>query len=87
MTQSDEEEDPLPKKKGKRLIAMYNVVECWLTGDRAEEPEEDIEREILDEVCCLMAASTNGDRTASTYGDRKWAGRCNICHLSMSNAQ
>jgi hypothetical protein len=44
LTQSDEEEEERPKKKRKRVVAEYELVERWVTG---EGPKEDIEREFL----------------------------------------
>ncbi len=51
LTQSDEEVESLPKQKGKRAprgLATYEVVtvHCWATGNRATQPEEDIQVEL-----------------------------------------
>ncbi len=46
LTQSDEEEEERPKQKRKRVVAEYELVKRWVTGERAVLPEEDIEREL-----------------------------------------
>jgi hypothetical protein len=41
LTQSDEKEEERPKQKRKRtprVLAMYEVVQPWVTGDRATQP-------------------------------------------------
>jgi hypothetical protein len=46
VTQSDEEGETRPKQKRKlapRVLATYEVVQHWVTGNRAAQPEEDIE--------------------------------------------
>ncbi len=60
VTQPNEEEESLPKKKRKCVLAMYDIVKRWVTGDRAdsaEQPEEDIDREILEHARLLMHLS------------------------------
>jgi hypothetical protein len=42
-----EDEDPVPAKKRKRVVAEYVLVKPRITGELAEQPEEDIERELL----------------------------------------
>ncbi len=43
LTQSDEEEEERPKQKRKHVVAEYELVKRWVTGERAVQPEEDIE--------------------------------------------
>ncbi len=50
LTQSDEEEVERPKQKRKRVIAEYELVKRWVTGERAVQPELDIERELFKEA-------------------------------------
>jgi hypothetical protein len=50
LTQSDEEEEERPKQKSKCVIAEYEPVKLWVTGERAAQPEEDIEHELLEEA-------------------------------------
>jgi hypothetical protein len=57
VTQSDKEEELLPKKKRKRVLATYEAVQRWVTGDRAKQPEEDIEQLILEQERLLMHLS------------------------------
>ncbi len=41
LTQSDEEDESRPKQKRKRtprVLATYEVVQRWVTGDRATQP-------------------------------------------------
>ncbi len=40
-----------------RQILVYEVVKCWVTGDRAEIDVEDIERERVEELRYLMELS------------------------------
>ena len=50
----DDAELQLPVKKKRNITtASYVDVKRWVTGDRAEMPEEDIERELL-EVCLVV---------------------------------
>ncbi len=46
LTQSEEEEEERLKQKRKRVIAEYELVRRWVTGERAVQPEVDIEREL-----------------------------------------
>ncbi len=59
LTQSDEEEEKRPKqtRKRKRVIAEYELVKRWVTGERAVQPEDDIERELFEEARELMHLS------------------------------
>jgi hypothetical protein len=57
LTQSDEEEEERPIQKRKRVIAEYELVKQWVTGERAVHPEEDIERELFVEARELMQLS------------------------------
>jgi hypothetical protein len=60
LTQSDEEEEDRPKQKRKRaprVLATYEIVQRWLTGDRAEQSEVDIERENFENARRLMHLS------------------------------
>jgi hypothetical protein len=57
LTQSDEEEEERQKQKRKRVIAEYELVKRWVTGERAVQPEEDIERELFEEARELMHLS------------------------------
>jgi hypothetical protein len=57
LTQSDEGEESLPKKKRKRVLATYYVVKRWVTGYRAEQPEEDVEQDFLEQARHLMHLS------------------------------
>jgi hypothetical protein len=45
------------KKMQQRQILVYEVVKCWVTGDRAEIDVEDIERERVEELRYLMELS------------------------------
>ncbi len=54
LTQSDEEQEERPKQKRKRVIAEYELVKRWVTGERAVQPEDDIERELIEEARELM---------------------------------
>jgi len=50
----DDAELQLPVKKKRNITtASYVDVKRWVTGDRAEMPEEDIERELF-EVCLVV---------------------------------
>jgi hypothetical protein len=40
------EEEPIVPKKGTRILAQYVLVKLWVTGERAEIDEEDIEKEL-----------------------------------------
>ena len=57
LTQSDQEEEERSKQKRKRVIAEYEAVKRWVTGEWAVQPEEDIERELLVEERELMHLS------------------------------
>jgi hypothetical protein len=50
LTQSDEEEEERPKQKRKRVVAKYELVKLWITGQQAVQPEENIERELFEEA-------------------------------------
>jgi hypothetical protein len=52
-----EDEDPVPPKKRKRVVAEYVLVKRWITGERAVQPEEDIELKPLEEARKLMHLS------------------------------
>jgi hypothetical protein len=61
VTQSEDEEESCAKRRGSaylRRMMLLSVgllaIERWVTGDRAEQPEQEIDREILDEELCLM---------------------------------
>ncbi len=96
LTQSDEEEKSLPKKKRKRVLATFKVVQRWVTGDRAEQPEEDTERQILEQARLLMHLSglkllPNQTSLATDLYLWKKAGRhiarrtiCNSCRCMTS---
>jgi hypothetical protein len=47
LPQSDEEEEERPKQKRKRVVAEYELVKRWVTGQLAVLPEEDIELELF----------------------------------------
>jgi hypothetical protein len=58
--QSDEEEESRPKQNNRRALCVlvtYEVVQRWVTGGRATQPEEDIEREFFDLARHLMHLS------------------------------
>jgi hypothetical protein len=40
-----------------RVLALYEVVQRWVTGERAKQTEEDIERDIFEHVRRLMHLS------------------------------
>ncbi len=50
LTQSDQEEEERSKQKRKRVIAEYEAVKRWVTGERAVQPADDIERELFEEA-------------------------------------
>jgi hypothetical protein len=52
-----EDEDLVPQKKRKRVVAEYVLVKRWITGERAEQHEEDIGQELLGEARKLMHLS------------------------------
>jgi hypothetical protein len=52
-----EKEEPVATKKGTRVLAEYVLVKRWITGERAEMNEEDIENQLLVEACELMHLS------------------------------
>ena len=59
-TEGDDRADlpQLPVKKKRNITtASYVDVKRWVTGDRAEMPEEDIERELFEEARALMHLS------------------------------
>ena len=57
LTQSDEEEEERPKQKRKSVIAEYELVKRRVTGERAVQPEEDIEHELFEVARELMHLS------------------------------
>ncbi len=57
LTQSDEEQEERPKQKRKRVIAEYELVKRWVIGERAVLAENDIERELFEEVRELIHLS------------------------------
>jgi hypothetical protein len=52
-----EEEEPVAPKKRTRVLAQYVLVEQWITGERAEMDDEDIENQLVEEACELMQLS------------------------------
>ncbi len=52
-----EEEEPVAPKKRTRVFAQYVLVKSWVTGERAEMDEEDIENEPLVKASQLMQLS------------------------------
>ena len=56
-TENDEESIEKKKKLTTQYINTYETVKRCVTGERAEQPEEDIERKLLEEVCGLMHLS------------------------------
>ncbi len=60
LTQSDEEEEFRPKQKRKRaprVLATCEAVHCWVTKDKATQPEEDIQLEIFEHAKRFMHLS------------------------------
>ena len=57
LTPSDEEEKERPKQQRKSVVAEYELVKRWVPGERAVQPEEDIERELFEEARELMHLS------------------------------
>jgi hypothetical protein len=59
-TQSDEEVEERPKHKRKRtprVLAICEVVQRWVNGDKATQTEEDIARKIFENAKRLMHLS------------------------------
>jgi len=52
-----EEEEPVAPKKRTRVLAQYVLVEQWITGERAEMDDEDIENQLFEEARELMQLS------------------------------
>jgi hypothetical protein len=52
-----EEEEPVAPKKRTRDLAQYVRVKRWITGERAEMDEEDIENQLFEEARELMRIS------------------------------
>jgi hypothetical protein len=50
LTQSDEEQEERPKQKRKRVIAEYELGKRWIIGEQAVLAEDDIERELFEEL-------------------------------------
>jgi hypothetical protein len=60
LTGSNEEEEERPKQKRKcapRVLAIYEVIQRWVTSNKATQPEEDIEREIFENAKRIMHLS------------------------------
>jgi hypothetical protein len=60
LTQSDEEVEERPRQKRKstqRILSIREDVPHWVTGDKATQPEEDVEREIFENAIRLMHLS------------------------------
>jgi hypothetical protein len=74
VTQSDEEEELLPKKKTTRILATYDVVKRWVTGDTAEQPEEDLEQELLEQAPLLTEKNSQSQKFSdqSLYVEEGW---------------
>ena len=49
-----EEEEPVAPKKRTRVLAQYVPVKRWITGERAEMDDEDIENQLFEEARELM---------------------------------
>ncbi len=60
LTQSDEEGEERLKQKRKRVVAEYELVKRWVTGEREVLPEEDIKRELFEEA--LLSGIKNTSR-------------------------
>jgi hypothetical protein len=52
-----EEEEPVAPKKRARVLAQYVLVKLWITGERAEMDDEDIENQLFVEARDLMQLS------------------------------
>ncbi len=57
VTESDDYAELGQKKKWQRIVAMCTVVKGWVTGDRAEQPEEEIVWEHSEHLRHLMHLS------------------------------
>jgi hypothetical protein len=87
LTQSDEEVEEAPKQKRKRaphVLAIYEVIQRWVTGDEATQPEEDIQREIFENAKCLMHLSGLKTLPCHSSGHSAWRGAhalalCSTC--------
>jgi hypothetical protein len=49
-----EEKEPVAPKKRTRVLARYVPVKRWITGERAEMDDEDIENQLFEEARQLM---------------------------------
>ncbi len=59
-TQSNEDKESRPRQKRRRalrVLATYEVVQHWVTGYRAKQPEEDIELLIVEHERNVMHLS------------------------------
>ncbi len=65
LTQSDEEEEGRSKQKRKRVVAEYELVKQWVTGERAVLPDEDNERELFQKARQLMHLSRTEETALS----------------------
>jgi hypothetical protein len=54
VTQSNENAELGLKQKRQRIVVVYRVVKQWVTGDRAEQPEGNSERELIEHVLHLV---------------------------------
>jgi hypothetical protein len=52
-----EEEKPVAPKKRTRALAQYVLVKRWITGERAEMDDEDVENQLFEEARELMQIS------------------------------
>ncbi len=52
-----EVEEPVAPKKRTRVIAQHVQVKRWVTGERAELDDEDIEQDLFEEARQLMQLS------------------------------
>ncbi len=54
---STRQREPLAEKKRKCVLSTYEFAKRWVAVERAEQPEDDIEREILEQARHLMHLS------------------------------
>ncbi len=56
VTESEEQQERSiqKRKRAPRVLAIYKVVQRWVTGERSEQSDEDIERDIFENARRLM---------------------------------
>jgi hypothetical protein len=85
-----------PKYKRKRapgVLAIYEVVQRWVTGDKATQPEEDIEQEIFDNALDApirtgktpLSQSSGYQSLSVEKGWHTYIALCKLCSVLMSN--